>query len=895
MGMFQAEKFPEPKKSMFPLRIEVRPNRKFDISGLDQTEIGTRGVGPSFGELLAQKTDDAAAAQKKLAALQAALQVATLHKGTDHLPLNHIAAIEQIGDFSNQENKEDPNYVNYNTVLNQGSLTQAASVKAGQLKMKKVKSSNNNDDDELENEDVVEGQEYTYAHNLNLYQGASSLNPFKQGDYGNYLAFEKNDYFQSLTQGFMSPLRDLGQDIWAISNKVMDDIQNASRQMDNLDDPFSDNKIEKFTIKANYNTLLNSPDQWKQWDPQTMFGFMIRHWSDVKNYQKTIRSFSGKVVDQLKELKKISTKDILTKKKVGSMDQYISDVQKIVTELDKLTVASETQKVKDPLSKNEIAKLHKEMDEVLELLLDDDIQINLNESQKDIVDNWKADFDNQLSEEVEEISTKDPLLDVKHWWEVVGEHATYEGMLLPFGLMAETAGKISSEMDLGNWENSLNSNTTTFIDDSKGGFIDKAMSGYIQYMKENYLDDVIKKGLVSEKDFAIDNLDYGRTVFRQLQSSGMVSPNGMITNAFDPSRRDQELGLSVSKEEVFRIRTILRSKTVSSLNLELMDQTKINDYSRYNIQLKTPQDESVTLEEIIGKINQGDTLEERYKNTRDVYNVLFDMVSSMTDVGLNKSGSGEPKITKNGNSYDMQIYPKGSWEEYAKNEAIDGSKYTGWVKVDNVPITLSFKTEKEAQNFHAKTKQIVTLLEPLLASFDPTENVGPGNTSKVYLDGEVKELGLRTFVDNTGNLGENGAIKYGSPEYKMTADFIHHAPYFKTKQWTDVATFISKKTFNKIGFKMFEKNQINRFIKIRHRGQKEEFNKRKKEHEEKEYYRIKDEYKQFHEKIKKRKEMDRKYASAVTKRLNEIKAAGIKHQKRMEKLKADAKKTKKRQ
>ena len=178
------------------------------------------------------------------------------------------------------------------------------------------------DEDELdesdffeESEELLPGQGNTYPHNLNIFHGAGSLNPFKKED-PNHQIFEESDDYKMYNQSFMSPLRALeGLDtsIWQSANDQMHKIQESGVRDDvkeiapfnnpwvdeddhdlnweNAPDPFKGNDIETFDINANYNTIVES-NVWRTWRSDEVFSWVLRRWSDVKRFAKGIRTFS---------------------------------------------------------------------------------------------------------------------------------------------------------------------------------------------------------------------------------------------------------------------------------------------------------------------------------------------------------------------------------------------------------------------------------------------------------------------------------------------------------------------------------------------------------------------------------------------------------------------------
>ena len=302
------KKFDEPKPAMFPLMQEVVPDRNWEIDPEKR-----------FGKQLYNQLTDSRkqeVAQQKKAGFQSTLQLATLQTGTSHLGIETLAGIEQGSGRGNSELVNRTSYVNLNTVIDGSVLNQAVAANISQeVRSKKTKLDDDtvvdvDDVEQAENKDTI-GRGFTYVHNANIYKGAASLNPFKKGDSEHYQMFEENDYFKMLTNGFMSPLRALGQKAWDQASSVMESIQSSAVKVEGVIDPFRGNEIEEFDIESNYNAILANDEYWKSWDDNMFFGFILRRWSDIKNYQKTMRSIVGKASNLIHEMNLISSSENL--------------------------------------------------------------------------------------------------------------------------------------------------------------------------------------------------------------------------------------------------------------------------------------------------------------------------------------------------------------------------------------------------------------------------------------------------------------------------------------------------------------------------------------------------------------------------------------------------------
>jgi len=262
--------------------------------------------------------------------------------------------------------------------------------------------------------------------------------------------------------------------------------------------------------------------------------------------------------------------------------------------------------------------------------------------------------------------------------------------------------------------------------------------------------------------------------------------------------------------------------------------------------------------ELIGK---GTTPEEKYTNAREAYNVLFDLMTTMSKLGVDAAGGdGALKYekAKNGNIV-VEAYPKGSWREWTLDEAGEGS----WKTITDQPITLEFKDLAEANAFFDKIKKNVALLEPVLGSFAPLNNESAvTQKSLVYQNGEVVESGLRLLTDNEGSLNASGLIKSGSADYRYFIDTVENPNYFKTEDWQNVSKYLSKEIAFSLGKEIFTKSMQNKMQQARHKQQTEDYKEKKEEYEEGEYDKIKDEMKRENDqksvRLKEEKELEKK-------------------------------------
>lgn len=877
------------KPSIIPFIGDTRPSKGWDFAEYSDSA--------SFGSKLTQSLSDVeqnyaslSAQKKSLSSTVSTLQMATIKKGLDNFSLGHLSNIEFTGSKNNYEkvNQKNNQYVDYRTYLY---------TPLDQLNQSALKPKNEDDDEEyfeyMDEETPAKG--HTIAHNLNLYSGFSGFNPFKEEDKENFKAFNDDSTMQMLSSNFMSPLRTLGQNVWNSANYYMNQIQAKSASIKGAPDVYFDNKIEKFDILSNYETVLKDFSENKskqsQWNENWFFSFILRRWSDAKNLYKNATLFSGKVAAHVDDVQApIEKQNAVSNRK--AFDSYISSMDTLLGGLERLTGNGLSSNVS--ASQEEITSIKTQLEE-LAAVLDTSA---LDSGQTDVINELETRYsDLALPTTVDSDSSSD-LSMLEDWWTRVGAEVPDYGMLLPVGVFAESAVDMASALELGNWEGSLDSSISEYISDEPGGFMDKAFNGYLSHIMKNFLPDNSASGVVTPKDLAIDNIKYGESVFGQLKANGIIDEAGNVSSKFNPDDTTIHLGITNDYYENDRIRGVLRKATLGPFEFESFDQKRSFNKEREQIRIVEPDGASLTLSEVKNLIGKGDTLQDQYSNTRRAYNVFFDMYESMTATSVNSAPSKPgPNIREVGPyQYELDVYSHANWKEYSDKTAIakdgNGNEYAvgEWKDSGDKPLTLQFKSKNEAESFYTEIQQMMALLEPVLGSFEPTQDVGPGRYGVSYQDGVAVKTQLRVLNDNEGMLGENGVVSLGSPDHAVHIDYVHHTSYFKTEHWTDVSTELRDRIIQKIGKGIFTDSQINRMHKSKNKRLKEEYKEKKEEFDEQEYERVRSEMKSFMQRLDKQQKSLKEHEMQVEKRtkalLAEIKKADAAHQKRLEESRA---------
>jgi hypothetical protein len=661
---------------------------------------------------------------------------------------------------------------------------------------------------------------------------------------------DKNDDDQLTGYGrnFFSSLRALGRSVWDQTRSSMGKIreQYFNQHKNKILTEYDPDQLDSvMSMMTTYNSIVADPSIWKNWQSEDYFSFIVQRREDVKNFSKKIRLFSGRAMDSefVASPIHVEARTAIKESEVDSaiylkiISKKFQDFSQIINQ-SKLTVADQY-------------RAH-----ALQLEIEDYIsmegEIALNEASKKGV----RYISSSMSAVDSEIYLGDSLGRVNQWWDEVAENVPNLEVLLPFLLMADTVSNNVKNMDWGNWENSIDSDVSPFISDGSGEFMDGAVEGYRQYVSTHFLDiDKYKgSGVIRLDALLVAFPEKGESYFSDLIEKGVIDKSGKVNDEFDSRQILQELN-----SEIY---SVLQPSFHGELSLDTLDMTP----DRRNLLLTTPTGKSVSLFQLMSTLNEGKLVSEKYQKIRDVYNVLFDMQVSMTGLGAYDSAQRlDPKISENPlGQFEMTIYPKGEWVDAA-------------LKKENGPVTIQFSSYENALQFFNRTRQLVTVIEPLLGTFEPVVgNVGPGDKSRYYQDGEVLEGKLRFIVDNVGESDKNGLITTESASFGSQIDISYEESFFDTPEWEKVALFLSDHVSQRIVMEIFGKRTANRINKIRHMRQVDDYKVGKEEHQENEYDRIRDDKRRDSKRRGKHKAQLKRSIQAAKKRWLQLKASSKK-------------------
>lgn len=415
---------------------------------------------------------------------------------------------------------------------------------------------------------------------------------------------------------------------------------------------------------------------------------------------------------------------------------------------------------------------------------------------------------------------------VKTWWDSIGSKLG-EAEVLPFGLLSSMAPDMSEMMDWGNWGDE----NAQAVDSKKAtptvassGFREKMISGYLQYTSDQYIMSKFKSGKpLAKKDLILDNTDQINLVWDNLVAKGYIDQAGNVKSSFDAKNPDFQLNIGLSPQENDEVRTRLRESVIGQFSLDIQDKTLVNGKNRHDIALTGADGKTKTLAEVMDLINSGQDGIERINNAKEAYGYLFNMHAAMT-------GLSDPSSPENTGALQYKTLPntqvqvtlasQGEWKEWG----IPTNSSAGWESKQG-PIVLQFDSLQDAEGFKNNIRMLMALLEPVVGTFNPNE-----------ADGSKKPLNI--LVDNTGASTSTAFVKEGDPNYKLSVDTPFDKSFFKSQEWEDAASLLSKKTIGTITYGIFSRSEQNKILSMEHKKKTEGYDDRKEEYEQDEVKRI---------------------------------------------------------
>ncbi|MBH38391.1 hypothetical protein CL658_05100 [bacterium] len=879
--------FQEPKPPRFPLFIDLRPTKTANIDTENR----------NFNDILDQKSNQNPeqkntesqnqTKQTQINLAHSLLQTSLIHQGAKQLPHHVLANAEFIGKKQNFEGINNPSYINYAAAFQAG--FNATSINDIKKKKKELqdptKESEESEESEESSDNNTPASDLTYAHNLNLFKKLDDINPFKKMDKRNHKLFEDSPMYHMLNSNFMSPLNLLGEETFTKNQKIIADINTNSPTLEDAPDIYTDNNIKTMDIHSNYNSIENpnqdTSPQWETWSEDISAHYLLKRHADMKQYTKVIRQFSGNIKDQERHINRIENlqdKITTTKSKLDELTQNINSILKTTLKQinenpnimnDPTVIEQLKSHIEDT---NEISKLIEHNDETLSE--EHQTEFIFYKTQLDQIIDLKQSQAKELSSYIENKALKK----TKEWWKKIGKNLNQSGLLLPFGLMAESAEQVFKQSNL-----DINQSTETI----PGKLNEKLIIDSATHLNQDFKRHDNKEiKTITAQDLMIDNLNYGEEIFKKLTHQNIINTNGKIIN-FDPDNMFPEFNLG-SDTENNRIRKVLKSVIQGPSSLNTYDNTIINKHKREDIKLIDPDNNKWDLPTLLNSIPTDTSAKETFIQARKVYNILFDILETMSGDLLTKQGQLTPQLTETEHGITVPIYKHSEWLEYNdtilvnNDETNTTQELAGWEKIEGHPLEITFENTDKATEFFETIKTSILKLEPLVSSFNPNNDPSIRNKENHYSNDEIKETAIRVLIDNEGELGNKGIITKTSDSFRYDIDIIAQPTFFQTSHWKQISTYLKSSIMLEIGTAIFSKSQINQLNKKRHKQKSEQYKERKEKWEEEEYQRKVDTKKREAKQKRNRKEISKKQDNKIQKRKNENKKEIKKQEKKKE-------------
>ncbi len=882
--------FSQPKPPKFSLILPLTPDRtaRFDA---DPETFNTL-LDTKLNKTPEQSNQASSAKASQHALPKAILDATRFQQGSDFRSQATTMQSEFIKSKQNHEYPNQVDYVNYSAAFASSGFNQNTidDIK----KRKKII-----EQDGLE-EDEASKNAITYSHNLNQFGSIISHNPFKKQDDKHFQSFEGSPLDKLLNKSFLSTQRELGEDTFNKTQSIMKKIISPSLKMLDAPDNYSDNNIDSFEIHSNYHTIekeaQNNEFLWEKWTQEESYYYLLHRDQSRKSYEKTIRQFSGPVKTHHKHIARIN-----------SLEQKIHDQNEALDSLydDLLTPVT---KLWNDIHQNPAIMFEDSFYEKFQnILLSIEESESLIETHKDNIDPANLDtfytlrdqiydaIDANTTTEVERDSylKKQSLKHSTQWWNTTGQYLS-TGWLLPYAQMGDMAKAAIEEAELGlsfhpedpnNLQEKLLLDTTTQL-------YEKELSHFTPTKKLQMSD------LESITEFPFKLYD-------QLITAKVIDDSG---NIITKNSSHLDLDLNLDSSSLDSLHKILTKKNVGAYSLSSIDRSVINDKSRKNILLTDPYGNTHDIPSIIDSINPKYATDsiESYKHSRDAYNILFDILETMSGDALAKNGKLVPDYKTDyihkEPIYILPVYPNATWEQYNNAIPINSSStdgdtpseptfISGWETQSKQPLSLTFESLDELHSFYSTIKETILKLEPLVSTFEPRHQdikklkhfhddpevlVKPTDITqygKSYqADGTIIDTPIRRLVDNFGTVSStNTLIKPNDSEFKYFVDHTTTSTLFETKHMKQNMDYIQEKIVYKIGKDIFTMTLVNRFNKNTHKRKVEKY-KEEKDKWKKEQYELKKSNAKLHAKKRaRRKRILREYYNAIKKRQIELK------------------------
>ena len=205
---FQEREFDGIKPTLFPMRMDLRFDKKWDLNS-DETATFSTTLNEKLSALVNEEgalNQNISVGERKIiqdmAMVSATIQAASLQKGLDHLPLYALGLIQQSNNSGNFE-QSDGAQVDFSKLLQ----VPLAEINKDYIEKLKKKNSEKyqeylTDKQKKLKDSLIKVQGYSQPHTFDAYHGMAELNPFSEQDEGSYQTFQKDSAFKMYTGMF---------------------------------------------------------------------------------------------------------------------------------------------------------------------------------------------------------------------------------------------------------------------------------------------------------------------------------------------------------------------------------------------------------------------------------------------------------------------------------------------------------------------------------------------------------------------------------------------------------------------------------------------------------------------------------------------------------------------
>jgi len=683
------QKFTEPKPPFFPFKVDVRPDRNWeletDFGEVLLEKIEANGEIEGARKVLLTPEQEAAARAatevEKEADIKAGRELSRLASGLKFISREQKIHIELTESKFNHERIKEDDYLSRAMLL--GLLPLETRVENG--KVIRVRR-------QLPDE-PYEGADATYLHNTNIYQALNNHNPFQIQDSKNYDAFENDPNYKYLNERFISPLQILTRgdpDLWAQMNDILGEMSRIhdSFNLKDIPDPYYANDVESIDMNFGYDSIMNNPAIYQSLTEKEVFFTTLSAYEDALRFQGLFQEIAGS----------------------GPRPFLDTAPPPLVDPIDgEATLSGE------------------------DLILGEEGLILAEEATNELLENLEdVDLSEFTDEELNAPLTDEELslLQAESWWADIGGSLDNASKLLAIGLIPNIATSLSDKMD---WSQGRKAAANIMV------------TRYFSYISETYMPSYRENGRIQLRDIQLDNSEAAEKIWKQLVEQGVISSSGFISRAFKENPNSFRLESGVVDDDQFaRIHATLKSVAAGRNSFSTQDQSIVNGKGRKDIQIATSKPgEFASIADLINLINQGNSYEDKLQNTKIAYTELIKLYGHMTGASDEAGSQGLVKFEELENGHVLvNVSPKGQWQEWNPQlEKIvdDDGTITykgGWVNKSGQGVNIEFESIEAAQLFADHIKRLTQILAPVLGLFAKdglailTNNVGSSDEAE---------------------------------------------------------------------------------------------------------------------------------------------------------------------